>query len=379
MPLNKIEKSKIKTNSKLILKKNKNLFNKTKIQIGNYLLAPGKNLFPLKNSNDFLKNEDYKNIKEKIDRDGYFYLKNFFDKKTIETARKKIFVFLANSNLAKKLNFGKNIAVLNDENKEGFTVQMISGKETKEKPNFDTEKWKDLCQSKELKKIYDGLSLNGLLKSVFGNIKMLSDQSWLRLIGRNGATQEHADYYYFKNESVFNIFAKEIKKERIGNFGFGKENCFVCRKSTKETEFRKCALCAKLSHLDCLDGERKNSLSKKRFWLYLRTQKFQKCKYHKILPTKANSIAKNVHLRFLALTLVGFVWAKNINRQTAFSESAQNPKIWQTLICHNSENKFRLDSTKILFGKSLLKWKVAILSFSTLRLFMARRSTRLAT
>ncbi|MES1918975.1 hypothetical protein MHBO_000860 [Bonamia ostreae] len=265
MPLNKIEKSKIKTNSKLILKKNKNLFNKTKIQIGNYLLAPGKNLFPLKNSNDFLKNEDYKNIKEKIDRDGYFYLKNFFDKKTIETARKKIFVFLANSNLAKKLNFGKNIAVLNDENKEGFTVQMISGKETKEKPNFDTEKWKDLCQSKELKKIYDGLSLNGLLKSVFGNIKMLSDQSWLRLIGRNGATQEHADYYYFKNESVFNIFAKEIKKERIGNFGFGKENCFVCRKSTKETEFRKCALCAKLSHLDCLDGERKNSLSKKHF------------------------------------------------------------------------------------------------------------------
>ena len=92
-------------------------------------------------------------------------------------------------------------------------MQIVSGKETTQREDFDTEKWKQLGNSPQIRSLFAGEKLKRFLTRLFRtqdsappaekaektekaetkrHLVMLEDQSWLRVIGKNGATPEHA-------------------------------------------------------------------------------------------------------------------------------------------------------------------------------------------
>ena len=90
----------------------------------------------------------------------------------------------------------------------------ITGTETNERENIDTDAWMQIGPSATMQAVYLGEALQSFWANLFGigAVDPLSKQTFLRLMGESG-TQEHADYYYFKRDT--HIFEGKHCREAI--------------------------------------------------------------------------------------------------------------------------------------------------------------------
>jgi len=216
-----------------------------KVQVGDHLVTYGRNLREMEDSNQLFARKDFKALRLRLEEDGYLFIRGVVPKETIVSARNAMLQQAANDGSIvvedevplDAARMTRNGSVWAD----GYCIDGITGSETNERPDIDTEKWAEIGPSSICQNVYNGPAIRSFWRSLFGekSIRPLVKQTFLRLMGSSGTVQ-HADYYYFKRDT--HIFSGEdgraaqmAAKQYLSAHDLWREDLF----EVKEEETRK--------------------------------------------------------------------------------------------------------------------------------------------
>lgn len=121
-------------------------------------------------------------------------------------------------------------------------------------PDSATEAWREIGNSQALTDVYNGEALHSFYSKLFGsahnnqhtdNHTTFPSCTWLRAKGANEVTAEHADYYYFReNTEMFKSSWDGEKQE-------DNDNCSACNTLTTQGDRVTCTLCNVTTHYFC--------------------------------------------------------------------------------------------------------------------------------
>ena len=130
----------------------------------------------MRDSNDLL--GDMAALKARMAEDGYLWIKGFFDREAVKTARKHILEHMASY----------EALVPNTPLLEG--VMQPGGK------SFPLMGYRDVTHSDEVKLVFEGPEITSFYDAYFGEPSLTFDYKWLRAVGNEEFTGAHYDVVY---------------------------------------------------------------------------------------------------------------------------------------------------------------------------------------
>ncbi len=181
-----------------------------RLRIGNNNVTFGKSLKGITDSTALFKAKDFSGLRERLERDGFLWVRGALARAKVLTARNAMI-----SALRKKgaiANGGSmdqtpaerpQQAPIADLKCQGWCVDAESGGVVGDR-DPDVAMWREVGNSRALVDVYDGADLKQFVRSLFGKrARTLPGCTWLRAKGRGELTAEHVDYFYFyKNTSI---------------------------------------------------------------------------------------------------------------------------------------------------------------------------------
>lgn len=285
-----------------------------KIRVGNRNLTMHSDLIEMRDSTAEFRSGDFATLRQRLDIDGFIFIRGVMQRETVEKARMKMLKHLHSKGAiregtdwrdafieyqtkfdekskSKPKKAAKATAATASSKKmiPGWTIDaetggVVGGRE----PDSAIKGWFDVGNSKELADVYKGSALRSFYTSLFSQspsyaarpemaklglppFTFLSSCTWLRAKGPGEVTAEHADYYYFyKNTHIFRDFWKEdteldkliatnTKSQSVQpkpqckvQTEEERQTCQVCRDPREPESTLICDLCDHGYHINCL-------------------------------------------------------------------------------------------------------------------------------
>ena len=280
-----------------------------KIRVGNRNLTMHSELIEMTDSTDLFKAGQFDALRQRLETDGFLFLRGVIPRETVEKARHKMLKHLhskgairhgtewkealieyqsvwdENNKTSQKSKKAKTAASTSSSLSSsssskkmipGWTVDaesggIIGGRE----PDSAVKGWHAIGNSKELTDVYNGAALKSLYQSLFSQSTQYSSRpelaeaglpaystlpscTWLRAKGPGEVTAEHADYYYFaKNTHIFRDYWREEKDANVDSSPLpesieDRETCQICHDPRDPDRTLICDLCEHGYHTDCL-------------------------------------------------------------------------------------------------------------------------------
>eukprot|EP01084_Bolivina_argentea_P151336 264155_1 len=177
-----------------------------KIQIGDKQMSYGRQVTEMIDSNDLYDKQDFVGLRQKLEEEGFLFIRGVIPSDIAFKARTAMLnQALKDKSITIDDKYPLNHARISRKGtkwSEGYCLDAVTGCETNERANIDTDAWEEIGPSPTCQAVYNGPHLQTFWKSLFGpqSAKPLVKQTFLRLMGSSGTVQ-HADYYYFKRDT----------------------------------------------------------------------------------------------------------------------------------------------------------------------------------
>lgn len=254
-----------------------------KTRVGNRDLVVGKDLVEMRDSTELYNNQQYEEVYQRLQEDGFVLLRGIIDQEKALAARHALINHLDQKNAIKHTDdttqqplstYDAYIAPIPNQpnpNKlfPGWTIDAINGyvignKETTD--NKAQKHWHSLAQSSGVRGVYASSDLQQMYNNVFvqgtqtecqklkaqRKVVMQPDCTWLRMKGQGEVTAEHADYYYFKKATTMFSEHWSATPQQKAAQKCDTEACKTCKRSDDESNLLICDLCESLYHTSCL-------------------------------------------------------------------------------------------------------------------------------
>ena len=161
---------------------------------------------------------------------GFIWLKNIIPKDEIKKAQQHLKDMLIKKEKI-DISSGK-IKKINNRYVHGYTIDAFSGgivNNIDENDDDDTEQWKQIGLHQDMKQIYQGPFIKSCLTRLFQrDYHLLSQHTWIRMMGKNAHTDIHADYSYFRQATtIMSQHLNSNKSSVVQQPG----HCALCHKS----------------------------------------------------------------------------------------------------------------------------------------------------
>eukprot|EP01083_Nonionella_stella_P035796 97625_1 len=188
------------------------------IIVGNRHLKWGTNITEMTDSTDLYTSDDWAALRDRLDSDGFLLVRAVAPRIKCVAARMRVLRHCMEFGATDSSEPLMDAAIHQGSGgrfQPGFAISAQAGLEALER-DFDPAAWHAIGNSRELTNIYHGAALNGFLEKLFDvptgvapssgvddrvRVKMLPEQTWIRLKEHMDATVSHADYYYFKRDT----------------------------------------------------------------------------------------------------------------------------------------------------------------------------------
>lgn len=225
--------------------------------VGTRVLEEGKTLYPILDSTDIYLKGDGDELRSRLERDGYIFVRGLVQQKTAVVAQMKLLHHLKSKGLlhtSASINEGRMIV----NRIKGFVVDAESGGVVGDRePECTFADWKKIGNSNELISCYAGSDLERFCDLLFGSnsknkkcFDLLPSCTWMRMKGSGETTVEHADLFYFKENT--NIFSTHWPTKYFPKASFDHSTCHICQQSDKVGIKIFCDLCKRGFHGSCL-------------------------------------------------------------------------------------------------------------------------------
>lgn len=198
------------------------------LMLGPDRLVFGKDIARAQDSTQLFKQRRFADLSRRLDKDGYILIRNVIARTKAYAAQQVLLKHLIN----------KGAAVPNPEIQDsfliapdfirlpGWTVDAESGGVVDDRePKSAVRGWSKVGE--KLKDFYKGEELSDLFGGLFGKDFVLrSDCTWLRAKCKGEYTQQHCDYYYFKNNT--DLISASRKNPQPVKFDYDSLICQVC-------------------------------------------------------------------------------------------------------------------------------------------------------
>lgn len=182
------------------------------IQVGNAQFEYGHNIGEMVDSTQLYRSGDREGLRQRLNSDGYIFLRGAINYNTAKRGREYMLNVLQGKG-AFIPDTPMEEARIRDVKDPGWTIDAETGGFVSDRePDSAIEGWKAVGWSDEMRSVYAGPDLQAVYKFLWGQERteyedgynMLSEVTWLRAKGKGEVTAEHADYYYFKqNTDIF--------------------------------------------------------------------------------------------------------------------------------------------------------------------------------
>eukprot|EP00457_Paulinella_chromatophora_P007271 gb/GEZN01007294.1/.p1 GENE.gb/GEZN01007294.1/~~gb/GEZN01007294.1/.p1 ORF type:complete len:421 (-),score=57.28 gb/GEZN01007294.1/:227-1489(-) len=229
------------------------------VTVGNRKLTVGTQLLEMRESTDLYQQGRQAELLQRLQEDGYLFVKSVLNSETVNRGRKSILTFLEKKGailagtdpLEAKIAHAVGLTKAKPQFQEGFCISTRTGGCASDREPEETQNtWKAFSLTEPIRNMYHGPELFSFFDVVFGpkHHKSFADCTWLRMKGRGEVTAEHADYYYFKgNTSIFadNMGKKPQECQPVD------EICQRCGKDERPEETLICDICGRGCHMYC--------------------------------------------------------------------------------------------------------------------------------
>ena len=190
------------------------------ISVGSYSLTPGVDLLPLVDSTPLYLANDFSGLFRRLDSAGVILIRGVIPTPTVIAARTRVLSHLRSKGAVAPSSDPTAALISRDggQRVKGWTIDADSGGVNGDREDDSAVAgWKAVGTGPEVRDVYHGPALHSLFHRLFSAGHALQggavperpftafpDCTWLRIRGHGDDTQEHTDYYYFKQErSIF--------------------------------------------------------------------------------------------------------------------------------------------------------------------------------
>ena len=221
-----------------------------KVRLGNIDVVVGQRLQPLTDSTDLYRRGDFLGLRERLDRDGFLFVRGVISADIVGAARDALTSFLFAKGVVASANSAAMKVDTNGKTAPGWTVDagtggFVGGRED----DSAIDAWRELTTSETVARVYSAAELKTFYRSLFAaeNVTTFPECTWLRVRGAGDVTAEHTDYYYFKKAT--SIIADHTRRRNDDA-----ATCTTCRTHIDAVTdaVAVCALCAQRLHRACI-------------------------------------------------------------------------------------------------------------------------------
>jgi hypothetical protein len=181
------------------------------IQVGNSYFTYGKNMAEYKDSTLLYRSGNRTALLDRLDTDGYILIRGAVKYETAAKGREKMIDHLHKKGAFDLKKGTKSQAFIKDMTEDGWTVDAETGGFVNNRESDEAiDGWREIGWCDEVRNVYNGPDLHAVYRFLWGKPRTtaedgyvaLSQNTWLRAKGKGETTSEHADYYYFKENTT---------------------------------------------------------------------------------------------------------------------------------------------------------------------------------
>lgn len=230
------------------------------MRVGNAKLTLGRNLLELPDSSEMLRAGDYAGLRARLAEEGVLLLRGAVPREDAMGARMRILRHIAGKGAVDESRAPLEEAVMAKDEAtgrltKGWCVDAESGGVMEERDD-DVDGWREVGNSPEVVRAYNGPGLGRLFDGLFGGGHRAQPAfTWLRMKGRGDSTVEHADYYYFRgNTDLFRGNREGGAGEVAVPAGDENASCAACGQPDGADGLVACGLCGgEWCHAQCAE------------------------------------------------------------------------------------------------------------------------------
>jgi hypothetical protein len=181
------------------------------IQVGNSFFTYGKNMAEYKDSTTLYRSGQRQELLKRLDADGYILIRGAVQYDTALTGRNKLVNHLAKKDAIDTKKGTLSEAFIKNVGDDGWTVDAETGGFVNNRETDEAiDGWREIGWCPEVRNVYNGEDIHAVYRFLWGKPRTksqdgyvaLSQNTWLRAKGKGEVTSEHADYYYFKQNTT---------------------------------------------------------------------------------------------------------------------------------------------------------------------------------
>jgi hypothetical protein len=136
-------------------------------------------------------------MRSQLEMEGFIFVKHVFNKETVDTARSAILQAAANDGSI--ITDRASLEERRIKKSEASYCVDNTGHEIYDRATFDEKAWKELMECDEIHSLMNGPQIHEFLSKLFDGSRttIIHDEGYIRLVGNDDASPEHAVCYSF--------------------------------------------------------------------------------------------------------------------------------------------------------------------------------------